>query len=477
MATTVGALKVSLGLGTGVFTAGTKQADASLSNFGKRISSTKALLVGLAGAAGIGLVIRRLSQLVREQLTVVDAMAKLSDRTGFATEELAALSLAARIAGSDEALLNKSLEIFTRRLGEVKLGTGEAKRALDALGLSLDDLLAASPFEAFRRVSDAISNMETQAEKAAAANFLFGRSGAQLVNLFDGGAAAIDRAADEAERFGTAISRADAAKVEEANDAMTRLGELFTGIIRQITIEMAPALEEFTESLARANEAGGGFAKTFSFALNTITVLWEGLNAGVGFWLALQARVFQAMAKLASLLPVVGDEAETLAIIFGEIADAGMERFIDGGDRVIDILNGVQRGAKDATAAVDGLNESISADVLGQFEPGGLSDMFDFGAAFDDFLADGLPVNINADKLFEWKDNLAEIADDFTERMLGNNKALERGSQSALSFLRSQQNRQPLKTLEQIAKEQLAALKEIARKQQAPPPVAVIPGL
>ena len=60
---------------------------------------------------------------------------------------------------------------------------------------------------------------------------------------------AISSAAQDIERMGGAISRLDAAKVEEAQDAMTRTKAAVSVLWAELTIKLAPAIEGMADKL------------------------------------------------------------------------------------------------------------------------------------------------------------------------------------------------------------------------------------
>ncbi len=105
--------------------------------------------------------------------------------------------------------------------------------------------------------ADRINRLETQAEKAAAAYFLFGRAGAQLVTMFAVGSEGLREFQKEAERLNLTFTRLDAAKIEAANDAMTRARAAVTGLVRELTIKLAPRIMELADkftAVVSANE-------------------------------------------------------------------------------------------------------------------------------------------------------------------------------------------------------------------------------
>jgi hypothetical protein len=71
--------------------------------------------------------------------------------------------------------------------------------------------------------------MKDGANKTAIAVELFGRSGANLIPLLNGGARALSDATDEATRFGLIVSTEAGRAAEQLNDNLTRLGAVVRG--------------------------------------------------------------------------------------------------------------------------------------------------------------------------------------------------------------------------------------------------------
>jgi hypothetical protein len=218
------------------FRAAIGKAVATVTRFAKRIA-----LVGL-GAMVI---------MIKKSLQTIDVVSKLSRRIGIATEELLALRHAAELAGVTNQALDKSLEIFVRRMGEVKSGSGEATRGLEALGLSAEKMIALTPEKAMLVIADRIQELGTQAEKSAAAYFLFGRSGAQLLNLFEKGSEGIKKATDEARKLGLTLEGFDLTKVEDANDAMTKFKSAISAVFLELTVNISPALKNLADLMTK----------------------------------------------------------------------------------------------------------------------------------------------------------------------------------------------------------------------------------
>lgn len=249
----VGTLHVMLKASTRAFSRGMRRATMITRGFangvrrmGRGLLNLKGLLVGAVGGVAF-------TMWIRNTLKSMDAMSKLSDRLKISTEDLRSFQLAAQISGATNEILAKGLMDFSRRLGEAKMGIGEAIRGLDLLGLSGKRLADMDLGSAFKIVADRIAQMTNANDRALAVYTLMGRSGRELTNMLMGGAAALADFRVEAERLGWTFSRLEGRQIEQANDAFNRLRILVGGIGQQIAIQLAPWLQELA---TRAVETG-----------------------------------------------------------------------------------------------------------------------------------------------------------------------------------------------------------------------------
>lgn len=224
----------------------TKKAEGSIGGFNKKIIGTVAGFV--AARASI-------SQF-RAQLAKLDNLGKLSDRLQIDPNVLRGLDLAATQTGTSFATIEKGIQRLTRTIGEARLGITTGTKALEDLGLSVEDFDGLSVEQQLLKVADIIADIEDPAQKAAAATRLLGRSGAELINLFNGGSEAIREYIKQAEELGGPISREDIKRVEQANDAVDRLQRTFEGTIQQLVIGLAPALEDIADLLVELGNFG-----------------------------------------------------------------------------------------------------------------------------------------------------------------------------------------------------------------------------
>ena len=245
---TISKLAVQLTANTGPFRKGLKNAGSAVGNLAVGVGKLGAV-TGVAFGAAVAGAAAGLSVLVRRQFAAIDATAKFARLIGATTEELQGLRLAANITGTGTAILDKGLLRLQRTLGEAMQGVGEGRRALEKLGLSAEDLAAKSPVEALRIVARETASLSTNAEKAAVAAQLFGRAGQELGNLLGLTGKEMDELFRQTNRLGAAFNAVDAAKVEDANDAITRLNAAFQSVVREVTFRVAPAVDMIASSL------------------------------------------------------------------------------------------------------------------------------------------------------------------------------------------------------------------------------------
>jgi len=262
----------------------TRRGFSSVTSGLKKVSGAvfnlKTALLGTVGAAGFGL-------LVKSSLQATDQLAKTASKIGTTTEALSQLRFAADLTGVATQTMDMALQRFTRRAAEAAKGTGEAKNAIRELGINAQDLVKLPLDQRMLVLADAFSNVENESDKLRLAFKLFDSEGAALVNTLSLGRDELEKLFGEARSLGIVMS-SDAAKgVENANDALTRLGSLFRGVTDQTVAALAPAIALLTETfknfvLTGISEANGSiqeFAKALAVdILNAIGTTLKGLE-------------------------------------------------------------------------------------------------------------------------------------------------------------------------------------------------------
>ena len=231
-----------------------------------RFARNVALVGGAVSASIFGL--------ANNTASLGDNVAKKAAQLGVSVEALQELRYAAERSGVATIKFDSSIERMVKRLGEAQQGTGAAKRALDDLGLSADQLATMAPDEAFSILADRLNQVEGQAQKAAFAAALFGREGVALVNMTKDGSEGLRQLRDEAQRTGYVLSDQAAKESEVFKDQLLDLSLTFTGVRNIIGTKFMPvvgdAMTQLTGWLHSNRDAVEEFATTFANGLRDV---------------------------------------------------------------------------------------------------------------------------------------------------------------------------------------------------------------
>jgi hypothetical protein len=224
---------------------------SSAAQTAKKVAKIGAAFAAAGTAAGIAL--------TKASMESIDALAKTADRIGITTESLRSLQMSAALAGVENKTLEKSLQNLAVGVSDAADGTGIAKDAFIELGLSAQRLEKLPLDQQMFLVADAMKTVENQTDKVRIATDLFGARGVAVLNMIGGGSENLKLMAEETEKLGLAISRVDAAKIEQANDAVTQAKGVFEGIGNQLAVSFSPLIKEAADNFRQAALDTEGF--------------------------------------------------------------------------------------------------------------------------------------------------------------------------------------------------------------------------
>jgi len=211
------------------------------------IRATAALAAGAAAAAA------GVAAMTAASLQNIDAMSKQARMLNTTTASMQTLSRAADLSGISMGAIESSTRRFATSLGEAAEGAGPAHDALQRLRLTTQELYDLPIDERIALVNDRLREFVPGAEQAAIAADLFGRSGL-AITLLD--TETLRQAAVDIRDFGVAVQDVDAWQIERANDALSRMGLVSTGIANQIAVAVAPALQTMADRFAEVTRVG-----------------------------------------------------------------------------------------------------------------------------------------------------------------------------------------------------------------------------
>ena len=158
-------------------------------------------LKGLAGAAGglsgaLGSLVplatgAGLAAMAKNAIDAADNMNDLSQKTGVSVESLSKFQQAANASGTSIEGVGAAMLQFTKRF---QGGAGPAADTLKAIGISATDASGKlkSTDQVMLEVADKFKNMEDGGKKAELAMALFGKAGADMIPMLNGGRKSIE---------------------------------------------------------------------------------------------------------------------------------------------------------------------------------------------------------------------------------------------------------------------------------------------
>ena len=253
-----------------------KSVNAGLGSVVSKVFNLQNALIGLAGVAGFG-------YMIKSSLSATDALAKTASKIGTTTDALSKLHHASTLSGVSTDTMNMALQRFTRRVSEASKGTGEAVGALRELGINANDIQRLPLDQRMIVLANAFGDVTSESDKLRLAFKLFDSEGAGLINMLNNGADGLSAMFDEAEDLGLVMRQMSANGVERASDAMYKLTSIASGLFSQFSASLAPAIE-FTANalkdiLVDTGKTAGGFKALGDYlAIGFINSLVTGLT-------------------------------------------------------------------------------------------------------------------------------------------------------------------------------------------------------
>jgi len=288
-----------------------KEVNSSVKGVETGLGKLKDVAQTALGVLGVG----ALGAFIKSAANAADELGKAADKVGLTTKQLKAFQIAAAEAGVGLEQANKLLTESQKRLGEAAAGTGEAAKYIKLLGLEVEDLQRLSPDQLFRTYAEAINGLANRSEQLAAANALMGRSAQESFALIQGGAPALDEAAEFTERLGLALDRVSIKQIEAANDSFGRLAIITQSAAQQFSSGLAPFIEDFSLGVVQATGnlnalsdagriTGATLVTAFEISLNAMRSLQSAFFGLAGFvnktWADLNEIIIRGSAILAN---------------------------------------------------------------------------------------------------------------------------------------------------------------------------------
>ena len=355
---------------------GVEGVKGALEGLTEPITKLQEAFSGVSEAVLAGFAVERIEAFAESMARLGLESNRISQIMGIPIDEVASLGLIANATGTE---VNSLETAFGRMSRNVINETEATKRALDALELSFSDLKGHDTLFQLELLADRFSKIKDGAEIDAIAMELLGRTGVQMIPLFNEGGHAIGEFADMAERAGTKLDEGIKAKMEDTHLAFMEMNASFSGAGIQIFSEFGSAINgvakivtDLAEAFTTALKEGGmmkdlmtalrfaarGLVEVLADVVMIFRMLWTTAIAAIDGTGAL----FVGLGSL--IIGVFQSVASGVGQFFSGLYGAAVKTanlvggvFEDLGNVIASALTG---HISDASAAIDRLKANVS---------------------------------------------------------------------------------------------------------------------
>ncbi len=210
-------------------------------NLGLAVKGVGLAFKAMFAAAAIG----GIAAFVKSSIDAADALGKLEVRTGIAAAKLQSYVNAGKLADVSQKQLATGLKTLARTQLEAADGVATYADAYNKLGINVknSDGTIKQSDQLLGEIADTFATLPDGPEKTAIALDIFGKSGADMITMLNGGKAAL-------EEFNFQLSDKFAQNAEYYNDQITKMQFGFDAFRMQMMDSLMPALIQITEAFA-----------------------------------------------------------------------------------------------------------------------------------------------------------------------------------------------------------------------------------
>lgn len=194
---------------------------------------------------------------IQHTIDFADSLGKMSQKIGVSVDSLYAMQAAGKLADVNLETLEKSLLKFNKGLGSASMGSGDTANALKNLGISLKDSSGHMKMsdQYLLEVADKFKAMPDGIGKSTLAMQLFGKSGADMIPLLNGGSEALTE-------FSGIMDEQTSKSAEKFNDSLTTVGLAVDAVWMQMASNLSPTLSAIADDFTSVAKEGKDTGKT-----------------------------------------------------------------------------------------------------------------------------------------------------------------------------------------------------------------------
>ena len=232
-----------------------KAAGNAMQGFGEKVSAAGQALMPLSTAAAGALT--AMGGVALKSVQAADDLLTLAQQTGFTTDEIQKMQYASE-------LVDVSFEDMTGALTKVKKGMSGTGEAFEAIGVSVRnaDGSMRDATSVFYDSLDALSKIDNETERDAAAMAIFGKGADQLAGIIDDGGKSLKAYGKEAEDLGVIMGGdvlEDLGAVDDTlqklksqgGAALAKLGATLAKTLAPVLAKIPPVIEKISKAIGK----------------------------------------------------------------------------------------------------------------------------------------------------------------------------------------------------------------------------------
>ena len=345
----------------------------------------------------------------------VDAGSEIDDnaqKLGISTESYQYWSLVLQRAGSDASNLSMVIRNLTTFTNELSTGNGDALLTLQELGIGYEDFMAMNTEEQLYAIVKALQGMESQTDKVAIAQEIFGnRVYQELLPLLNMEQGSLEDLSAEFENLGLIMSDDTVKSIAEVGDRLDNLGNLIktsaliigtdflpeiNGIIDALTalVNGSVSAEEAMQNLSDGivgiiSKIANGAPEFINAAGNLIINILNGLTSVIS-----NPKIISALVSvLESLIKKTVELIPTLLTLISDVTVALINTLqnVNWGDLILTLVNTIFDFVINVLPqATERTIQAIFDTISNLFTKDGLKSFAEFGISLAEAIINGL---------------------------------------------------------------------------------------
>lgn len=252
-------------------------------------------------------------EVATETAETADNIDKMSQKLGLSREAYQEWEYVLSQSGVEIDSLASGMKTLANYVAGAIAGTEEAVAAFDAVGLSVEQLAEMSTEDIFASVVTSMQSMEDNAERAALANDLLGRSGQSMAALFNSTSESTEALIERAHELGMVLSDDVIDSGVTLTDTMDTLERSFSAVGANVGAAFMPLITELADTII-------GFVPTINEFVST---LLPGITAGIDMMVPVFTEIIE------QIIPVLMTTAEALAPVLLDLVSAILPIMLD----------------------------------------------------------------------------------------------------------------------------------------------------